>query len=58
MSDLEKFKEEFLGKEEFYSSLNNIKGNDKEQEHVLNAWNKFEMKTIKDYDYHVVTFCY
>ena len=50
MSDLEKFKEEFLGKEEFYSSLNNIKGNDKEHEHVLNAWNKFEMKTIKDYD--------
>ena len=33
----------------FYDSLTNRKINDKEYEHVLNVWNKFQMKTIKDY---------
>ena len=49
MSDFEKFKEELPSKEKFYSSLANRKINDKEYEHVLNVWNKFEMKTMKDY---------
>ena len=41
MSDFEKFKEEFPSKG---------KVSDKEYEHVLNIWNKFEMKTLKDYN--------
>ena len=36
-------------KEKFYSSLTNRKISDKEYAHVLNVWNKFEMKTMKDY---------
>ena len=36
-------------KEKFYSSLTNRKINDKEYEHVLNVWNKFEMKAMKGY---------
>ena len=51
MSDFEKFKEELSSKEKFYSSLPDRKINDKECGHVLNVWNKFEMKTMKDYDY-------
>ena len=46
-SDLEKFKEELRSKEKFYSSLTNRKITD--NEHVLNVWKKFEMKTMKDY---------
>ena len=49
MSDFEKFKEELPKKENFYSSLTGKKINDKEYEHVLKVWNKFEMKTMKDY---------
>ena len=49
MSDFEKFKEELSSKEKFYSSLPDRKINDKECGHVLNVWNKFEMKTMKDY---------
>ena len=48
MSDFEKFKEEMPSKENFYSSLTDRKINDKEYEHVLNIWNKFEIKTMKD----------
>ena len=49
MSDFEKFMEEKLPcKEMFYSSLTGKKS-DKEYEHVLKVWNKFEMKTIKGY---------
>ena len=33
----------------FYSSLTGEKINDKEYEHALKVWNKFEMKTRKDY---------
>ena len=44
-----KFKEKLPCKEKFYSSLTNIKINDKEYEHVLNVWNKFGIKTMKYY---------
>ena len=40
MSDFEKFKEELPSKEMFY---------DKENKHVLKAWNKFDMETMKHY---------
>ena len=43
MSNFEK------SKEEIYSLLTDKKITDKEYEHVLNVWNKFEMKTMKDY---------
>ena len=36
-------------KEKFYSLLTDKKSTDKAHEHVRNAWNKFEMKTMKDY---------
>ena len=36
-------------KEKFYSSLTTRKIIDKEYEHALNLWNKFEMKIMKDY---------
>ena len=49
MTDIEKFKEKLSSKEKCYSFLTNRKTNDKEYEHVLNAWNKFEMKKMKDY---------
>ena len=49
MTDFEKFKEELPRKEKFYSSLTNRKITDKKYEHVLNFWNKFQMKTVKDY---------
>ena len=53
MSDFEKFKEEFPIKEKFCSSLTDINITDKEYEHVLNIWNKYEMKTIKYHDLHL-----
>ena len=49
MSDFERFKQKLPIKETFYSSLTYRKINDKEYEHVLNVWKKFEMKTMKDY---------
>ena len=49
VSDSEKFKEELSGKEKLYSSLTDRKINDKEYEHVFIVWNKFKMKTMKDY---------
>ena len=36
-------------KEKFRSLLTDRKISDKEYEHNLNIWNKFEMKTMKDY---------
>ena len=48
MSDFRKFKEELPSKEKFYSSLT-VKNSDKKYEPVLNVWNKFKMKTMKDY---------
>ena len=50
MSDFEKFGEELPCKEKFYSWLTDRKNSDKEHEHVLNVWKKFEMKTMKDHD--------
>ena len=49
MSDFEKFKEELPSKEKFYSSLADRKISHKKYEHVLNVWQKSEMKTMKDY---------
>ena len=45
----EKFKEKLSSKEKFYSSLTGRKITDKEYEHILNVWNKFEIKTMKFY---------
>ena len=39
----------FPSKEKFHSSLSDTKIYDKKYHHVLNFWNKFEMKIIKDY---------
>ena len=49
MSDFEKFKEWLPSKEKFYSSFTGKKISDNNYEHVLKVWNKFEMKTMKDY---------
>ena len=49
MSDFEKFKEELPNKEKFYNSLTDKKITEKEYEHVVNVWNKFEMKSTKNY---------
>ena len=46
MSGFENLKKNFVSKK---SLLKGKKNNDKEYEHVLNVWNKFEMKTMKDY---------
>ena len=48
MSDFKKFKEQFLSKEKFYSSLTGAKISDKEYKHGLNVWDNSEMKTMKD----------
>ena len=44
-----KFKDELLTKEKFDSLLTDMKIRDKNYEHVFNIWNKFEMRTMKDY---------
>ena len=49
MSHFEKFKEKIPSKEKFYSSLTGKTISDKEYDHVLKVWNKFEMKTMKAY---------
>ena len=49
MSDFKKFKEELRSKAKFHSSLTGKKVSDKEYNHVLKVWNKFEMKMMKDY---------
>ena len=46
MSDSEK---QLSCKEKFHTSLTDQKISDKVYEHVLNVWNIFEMKTMKDY---------
>ena len=45
MNGFAKFKEELSSKEKFYSLLTSKKITDKEYEHVLNAWDRFEIKT-------------
>ena len=52
MTDFEKFNEQLSSKEKVYSSLTGKKNSDKEYEHVLKVWNKFEMKTMRDYHNH------
>ena len=49
MTNFEKFREQLRSKEKFYSSLTGKKISDKEYDQVFNVWNKFEMKTMKDY---------
>ena len=49
MSDFEKFKEQLPSKEKFYSLLKGKKISNKEYERDLKVWNKFQMKTMKDY---------
>ena len=49
MSDFKKFKEELPSKEKFYSLLTGKKNCDKEYDHILHVWKKFEMKTMKNY---------
>ena len=49
MNNFEKFKKELRSEEKFYSSLTDREISDKEYEHVLNVWNEFEMKTMKDH---------
>ena len=49
MTNFEKFKEKSPSKEKFYSSLTGKKISNKGYEHALKVWNKFEMKTTKDY---------
>ena len=49
MSDFGKFEEELPSKEKFYISMTKKKVTDKEYAHVLKVWNKFDMKTMKDY---------
>ena len=50
MSNFEKLKEQLTSKEKSYSSLTGRKIGDKEYKHVPKIWNKFEMKTMKDYN--------
>ena len=50
MSDFEKFKEQLTRKEKFYSSLTGRNIGDKKCKHVFKIWNKFDMKTMKDYN--------
>ena len=47
MGDFEKFKEALPSKEKFYSSLTDRKISDREYEHALNFWIKFELKRMK-----------
>ena len=49
MSDFKNFKEELPSKEKLFSSLTDRKINGKVCEHVLNVWNKSEMKILEDY---------
>ena len=49
MSGFEKFKEELPSKEKFYSSLTDKKICDNENENVLEVWNTFQVKPMKDY---------
>ena len=49
VSDFEKFKEQLQSKEKICSLLTGKKISDEEYEYVLKVWNKFEMKTMKDY---------
>ena len=47
MSNYEKFKDQLSSKEKIYSLLTDTKITDREYEHILYVWNKFEMKPMK-----------
>ena len=49
MTYFETFKEKWSSKKKYYSSLTDRQNTDKEYEHVINVWEKFEMKTVKNY---------
>ena len=49
MYNFEKFIGKFPDKNKFYSSLSDKGISDKEYEHGLKVWNKFEIKMMKDY---------
>ena len=49
MNNFEKLKEELSSIEKLFSSLTSKIINEKEYEHILHVWNKFDLKTIKDY---------
>ena len=46
---MKSLKKNWPSKEYFYKSLTGEKFSYKESDHVLKVWNKFEMKTMKDY---------
>ena len=48
MCNFEKFNENLLGKNKFYSSLNGKENSSKECQHVLKVWKKFETKKMKE----------
>ena len=50
MNNFENFKEQLTSKEKFYSSLTGRNIGDKKYKHVFKIWDKFEMKTMKDYN--------
>ena len=50
MTDFQKLKQKLPSKENFYSFWTGKKNKkNKEDEHNLNAWNKFKTKTMKGY---------
>ena len=50
ISNFYKFKEQLSSKKRFYSSLPGKQISYKEYQHALIVWNKFEMKTIENYN--------
>ena len=52
MSSFEKFKENLPSKEKFYRSLPGQKIGDKQYEHPLKVWDRFQMKIRK-----IITIC-
>ena len=50
ISNFYKFKEQLPSKERFYSSLTGKQISYEEYQHALIVWNKFEMKTIENYN--------
>ena len=49
MSNFEKFKEELPSTERLYNLVTGKIISYKEYKYILNVWNKFKMKTMKDY---------
>ena len=49
MGKFEKFKEEWPSKEKIYGLLTVKRISDKEYEHVVKVWDRFKVKTMKDY---------